>query len=186
MRWLNIVAFYSFISPFLFTFCIGLERLAILSASSLSHLHFYAKNCLFVFVTSTFLYLLFHFILSPLYLSFAFPIVLIVVLIFSESLIFSMYNSFISRKYTVANEERVFTFGTVILALYESSNYLELFSIVFLSFLWMFILNTFLFEIRRKVNFFTAENKWRSLPLLLITLGIISASLYFMDVFYSA
>lgn len=186
MKWLYILAFYSFISPFMFTFCIGIERLVILSASSLSHFHFYGKNFLFVFFTSTFLYLLFHFFLSPLYLAFAFPVLLVLVLIFSEILTFSIYNNFISKKYTVANEERVFTFGTIILALYESSSYLELFSIIILSFLWMFILNTFLFAIRKKINFFTTENKWKSLPLLLITLGIISLSLYFMDVFYGA
>ena len=185
MRWLYIFTFYSFISPFIFTFCVGVERLVILSANSLLHFHFYVKNFVFTFLTATFSYLLFNFIISPLYLVFAFPVLLAVILIFSEHFIFCIYHSFISDSYTVANEERVFSFGTVILALYESSSYLEVFSIVLLSFLWMIVLNTFLFSIRKKVSFFTVESKWRALPLLLIILGIVSLSLYFMDVFYS-
>lgn len=71
---MNIYAlvFYGIISPLLFTYGIGLERLCIMSANRAKKSHFYIKNFVFVFLASSFAYVVFHFVLSPIYLGFSF------------------------------------------------------------------------------------------------------------------
>lgn len=184
---MNIYAlvFYGIISPLLFTYGIGLERLCIMSANRAKKSHFYIKNFVFVFLASSFAYVVFHFVLSPIYLGFSFPVLLIIFLFFLEKGLFYLYDSFISNSYTLAHNERLFTFGTVIVSLYESSSYMELVFIVFMSFI-DFIVFTILFRsIRKKIDSFNIETKWRSLPLLLISLGIIATALYFVDIYFA-
>lgn len=62
---------------------------------------------------------------------------------------------------------------------------MELVFIVLMSFI-DFIVFTILFRsIRKKIDSFNIETKWRSLPLLLISLGIIATALYFVDIYFA-
>jgi len=83
----------------------------------------------------------------------------------------------------VAEHEKAFAFGTIILALYESSSYFEVLLIIAISFLFMFFFHGLLKAIRKRIDVFNIENKWKSLPLLLISFGIITSALYFIDVY---
>jgi len=178
------IVFYSIISPLLFSYGIGLERLCIMSANRAKEVHFYTKNFLFVFLASSLAYVIFHFILSPLYLGFSFPFLLIIYLFFLEKGVFYLYDGFISKAYTIAHNERLFTFGTVVISLYEASSYIELFFITLASFFNLIIFTIILRSIRKKANSFNIETKWRPLPLLLISLGIVATALYLVDVYF--
>ena len=176
--------FYSFISPLMFFCSICFERLCILSGNRLSHKHFYIKNFIFVFFTSSFCYLLFYFVLAPLYLSFLFPVALATSLFFFEKGLFYLYDVFFGENVLIAENERIFSFGLVVISLYESSSYIEMFIITCLSFLILMLFHVLLCSIRRKIDSYNIENKWRGVPLFLVTLGIICTALYFMDLFY--
>jgi len=176
--------FYSIISPLLFSYGIGLERLCIMSANRAKEVHFYAKNFIFVFLASSLAYVIFHFILAPLYLGFTFPFLLIICLFFLEKGLFYLYEGLITSTYTLAHNERLFTFGTVVISLYEASSYIELFFITLTSFVNLIIFTIILRSIRKKANSFNIETKWRSLPLLLISLGIIATALYLVDIYF--
>lgn len=183
MNYLHIAFFYSLISPFMFIYGIGLERLAILSGNSLNHLHFYLKNLIFVFLSSTLSYFLFNFCLKPLHITFIFPLILLAILFFFEKGVVYLYQGFINYSVQIAEHEKVFTFGTVIFALYESASYIEVLLIVAISFLSMIFFHAILKAIRKRIDVFDIENRWRSLPLLLISFGIITSALYFIDVY---
>ena len=103
-------------------------------------------------------------------------------LFFLEKGVDYLYEGFVYGEKPVAHNERVFTFGTVIFSLYEASTYLELLIIIFLSFAILFIISILLRSIRKKMDAFNIENKLKSLPLLLITLGAIATAFYFLDV----
>lgn len=184
MNYWHTLIFYSFASPLLFVYGIGLERLCIVSNNSLSHLHFYAKNFLFVFATSTVGYVFFNVLAYPLHITFFFPLLLMIMLFFGEKGIDYLYEGFVYRGKPVAHSERVFNFGTVIFALYEASSYIELLLIVLVSFVLLIIFATLVRSIRKKMDAFNIENKLKNLPQLLITLGAISTALYFLDVLY--
>lgn len=184
MKYLYLLMFYTCISPFVFAHGIGLERLFILSNNNQPNFHFYAKNIIFALISSSISYFLLHFILHPLHLDFFFPIVLLSVLFFLEEGIFYLYENFICDSPTFAKNERIFSFGTVLLSLYEGSSFLEVLFLVLVSFLFMFVFSVLLRSIRKKIDTFNIENKWKALPLLLITLGIICTAFYFMDLFY--
>lgn len=183
MNYLHIAFFYTLISPFMFIYGIGLERLAILSANSLNHLHFYLKNFIFVFISSTVSYFLFNFCLKPLHLSFIFPLVFISILFFFEKGVIYLYEGFFDASPQIAEHEKVFTFGTVIFALYESTSYVEVLLVISISFLFMLFFSAILKAIRKRIDVFDIENRWKSLALLLISFGIINSALYFIDVY---
>lgn len=183
MNYLHITLFYTFISPFMFIYGIGLERLYILSGNSLNHIHFYLRNLIFVFLSSTVSYFLFYFCFKPLHLSFVFPLLLVAILFFFEKGVLYLYSGFVSYMPQVAEHEKAFAFGTIILALYESSSYFEVLLIIAISFLFMFFFHGLLKAIRKRIDVFNIENKWKSLPLLLISFGIITSALYFIDVY---
>lgn len=185
MNYLNTLVFFSFVSPLIFVYGIGLERLCINSNNTISHIHFYAKNFLLVFFASTLGYIFFKFLAYPLHITFFFPLILMAILFFLEKGIDYLYEGFVYAEKHVAHNERVFTFGTVIFSLYEASDYLELLIIVVLSFLILFILTTLLRSIRKKMDTFSIENKLKNLPLLLLTLGTMATAFYFLDVFYN-
>lgn len=182
MNYLDTFIFYSFLSPFIFIYGIGLERLCIISNNTLTHFHFYAKNFILVFLASTFSYIFFKIIAYPLHITFFFPFMMMTLLFFLEKGVDYLYEGFVYGEKPVAHNERVFTFGTVIFSLYEASTYLELLIIIFLSFAILFILSILLRSIRKKIDAFNIENKLKSLPLLLITLGAIATAFYFLDV----
>lgn len=184
MNYFDTLVFYSFLSPFIFIYGIGLERLCIISNNTLSHLHFYAKSFIFVFLSSTFGYIFFNFLAYPLHITFFFPFMLMTLLFFLEKGVDYLYEGFIYQDKPVAHNERVFTFGTVIFSLYEACTYIELIIIIFLSFVLLFILSFLLRSIRKKVDSFNIENKLKSLPLLLLTLGAVATAFYFLDVVY--
>lgn len=184
MNYLHTLAFYSFVSPFIFIYGIGIERLCIISNNTVSHLHFYMKSFVFVIIASTFSYIFFNFIAYPLHITFFFPFMLMSLLFFLEKGIDYLYGGFICGNKPVAHNERVFTFGTVIFSLYEATSYLELLFIVFLSFAVLFALSILLRFIRKKMNMFNIENRLKNIPLLLITLGTMATGFYFLDIFY--
>ncbi len=184
MLYLYMLVFYSFVSPFMFGHCVGLERLFILSSNSLSNFHFYAKNFLFATLSSALAYALMQFIFSPLHLTSIFPIALVSLLFFLEKGIFYLYEVFISGEHTLAQNERIFTFGTVILALYEGEGFWQVLFLVCISFVLLFVFARLLRSIRKKIDTFNIENRWRALPLLLTTFGMICTAFYFMDLFY--
>jgi len=185
MNYLDTLIYYSFASPFIFIYGIGLERLCILSNNTMTHFHFYAKNFAFVFVATSFAYIFFNFIAYPLHFTFFFPLFLMTLLFFLEKGVDYLYEGFIFANKPIAQNERVFTFGTVIFSLYEATTYLELLIIVFLSFALLFILSVLLRSIRKKMDAFNVENKLKNLPLLLITLGAVATAFYFLDVLYN-
>ena len=184
MSYLNILLFYTVFSPFIFIYGIGFERLCIISNNTISHFHFYAKNFIFVFIASSFSYVFFNFVAYPLHITFFFPFMLMTFLFFLEKGVDYLYEGFVYGEKPIAHNERVFTFGTVIFSLYEATSYFELFIIVLLSFILLFILSTLLRSIRRKMDAFNIENKLKNVPLLLITLAGIATAFYFMDAFY--
>ena len=172
MNYIYIALFYIFVSPFIFIYGIGLERLSILSGNNLNHIHFYLRNLIFVFLSSTVSYFLFNFCITPLHLSF----------IFEKGVIY-LYEGFIDSRTQIAEHEKVFTFGTVILALYESASYVEVLLILAISFLFMIFFHVILKAIRKRMDVFNIENRWKSLPLLLISFGVITSALYFIDIY---
>ncbi len=183
MNYIHMALFYTCISPFMFSYGIGLERLYILSGNNLNHLHFYLKNLIFVFVSATASYLLFNFCFKPLHLDFVFPLFFVAVLFFFEKSVIYLYDGFVSYTPQIAEHEKVFTFGTVVIAVYESANYVEVLLIIIISFLFMLLFHGLLKAIRKRIDVFNIENRWKSLPLFLITLGIISSALYFIDIY---
>lgn len=183
MNYLHIIFFYIFISPFMFIYGIGLERLSILSANNLSHLHFYLKNFIFVFLSSTASYFLFNFCLKPLHLFFISPFVFTFILFFFEKGVLYLYEGLLDATVQIAEHEKVFTFGTVIFALYESVSYIEVLLVISISFLFMLFFHITLKAIRKRIDIFDIENRWKSLPLLLISFGMITSAFYFIDVY---
>jgi len=183
MNYIYIALFYIFVSPFIFIYGIGLERLSILSGNNLNHVHFYLRNLIFVFLSSTVSYFLFNFCITPLHLSFIFPLILVFILFFFEKGVIYLYEGFIDSRTQIAGHEKVFTFGTVILALYESASYVEVLLILAISFLFMIFFHVILKAIRKRMDVFNIENRWKSLPLLLISFGVITSALYFIDIY---
>lgn len=183
MNYLHYAFFYVLISPFMFIYGIGLERLSILSANNLKHTHFYLKNLIFVFLSSTVSYFLFNLCLKPFQFTFIFPLILLAILFFFEKGVVYLYERFVDATPQIAEHEKIFTFGTVIIALYESSSYIEILLVIVISFLFMLFFHALLKAIRKRIDAFNIENRWKSLPLLLISFGIITSALYFMDVY---
>ncbi|MGP1439752.1 MAG: hypothetical protein ACTTJ3_03315 [Treponema sp.] len=183
MSYLHCASFYILISPFMFVYGVGLERLSILSGNTLNHLHFYLKNIIFVFLSSSVSYFLFHFCINPLHISFLFPLIIVAILFFFEKGVIYLYDGFVANTTQVAEHEKVFTFGTVVFALCESTSYIEVLLIVAISFLFMLFFHTMLKAIRKRIDVFNIENRWKSLPLLLISLSIITSALYFIDAY---
>ncbi|MGP1437437.1 MAG: hypothetical protein ACTTKH_00020 [Treponema sp.] len=170
----------------MFMYGIGLERLSILSGNNLKHSHFYLKSLTFVFSTSTVAYVLFNFFLKPLYLSFLFPLILIALLFFFEKGVAYLYAGFVDSTPQIAEHEKIFTFGTVIISLYESAMYVEILFIIAISFLLMIFFHAILKAIRKRIDVFNIENRWNNLSLLLISFGFIASALYFIDVMYAS
>ena len=94
-----------------------------------------------------------------------------------------LYEGFFDASPQIAEHEKVFTFGTVIFALYESTSYVEVLLVISISFLFMLFFSAILKAIRKRIDVFDIENRWKSLALLLISFGIINSALYFIDVY---
>ena len=180
---LRIAFFYILISPFMFMYGIGLERLSILSGNTLNHSHFYLKNLIFVFLSATVSYFLFYFCIKPLQLFLVFPLLFIAILFFFEKGVVYLYDGFVGSTAEIGKHEKIFTFGTIVFALYESASYIEVLLIIAISFLSMLFFHVMLKAIRKRIDVFNIENRWKSLPLLLISFGIVASALYFIDVY---
>lgn len=183
MNYIHLAFFYIFVSPFMFIYGIGLERLSILSGNNLKHVHFYLRNFIFVFLSSTTSYFFFYLCVKPLQITFIFPLILVAILFFFERVVIYLYEGFVDATPQIAEHEKLFTFGTVILALYESTSYIEVLLVITISFLFMFFFHGMLKAIRKRIDVFNIENKWKNLPLLLISFGIVTSALYFIDVY---
>ena len=94
-----------------------------------------------------------------------------------------LYEGLLDATVQIAEHEKVFTFGTVIFALYESVSYIEVLLVISISFLFMLFFHIILKAIRKRIDIFDIENRWKSLPLLLISFGMITSAFYFIDVY---
>lgn len=182
MNCLMPIIFYMLACSVLFIYGIGLERLYFHSLSERPVLHFYIKNFVFVLIVSSFLWFFTKFVLFPLKMYFLLPLFLIAIIITGENLISILYKKiFPAAKYTVENE-KVFTYGTILFGIYNSSGYSELLFTVFISFLTLFLFTIILKSIRIKIIDRNPHVYTNIMPMTLISLGVIGFTLYLIDV----
>lgn len=182
MNYIAAIIFYTLTSSTLFIYGIGLERLYFHSLSERPVLHFYIKNLIFIFITSSVLWLFSKYVLFPLKFYFLLPLFFITAAVSAEKLISNLYGRLFSSANYTAENEKIFTYGTILFTLYNASSYIELIFIIFTAFLTLFLFTAVLKSVRIKIINGNSNVYGKIMPLTLISLGIIGFILYSADV----
>ena len=175
----SLIFFYTFPASLIFLHGIGLERLSMNARSIHAIIPFILKSGLIMFISALISQLLDLYVLFPLGLEVLLPF-------FSLGIVYLCELSFtriVSRNTgEVLIWERLFTGGTVLFALYQAFNSLELIGIIAAALLSMVIWTCILYAIRRRIDESTVNVQWKNIPLLLICMGLIALALYAWDI----
>ena len=167
MNFFSDFSFYTFIASAVFVCGIGLERLYIHSRGTDGLYTFIVKNAVSTIITVTLLWLFDRYVLKPIGAGFLLPVFIITVLVFQSFLFKRLFPEFT----VTVEEENVFGYGLVFFVLYETASYFEALSVIFSSYLILFVFSYILHAVNQKSDDGCAGEQWKAAPLALIGLG---------------
>jgi Na+-translocating ferredoxin:NAD+ oxidoreductase RnfA subunit len=178
MQYLEILFIYTISCSTLLFFGIGLEKAffasSIKSAFSPSLPSFFINALLSV----TILWFLVNSVLLPQGLESLVPMLSV----FICGIIQVFISLVIPRAYLAPTGEKLFLFGTVLLALYQADSFISSLVIVCASLISFSLLSVILFAIRDRIASGRPRVDWKGAPLVLISLGLLFLALYSADV----
>lgn len=175
---LSFFFFYTFSASIIFLHGIGLERLSMNARSAHVIIPLILKSGLLIMVAASISWLFSVYLLSPIGLSILTPLVALIITYLGE---IGVNRLFSGKTEIRLIQERVFSGGTVLFALYHAFSYGELLIIVITSLLSICIWSFILCAVKRRIDESTVSAHWKNAPLLLISMGCIALALYAWD-----
>ena len=175
---LSFIFFYTLSASVLFLYGIGLERLSMNARSAHVILPFLFKSGILITGAASISWLLSVYLLDPFGLSVLTPLVSLIITYLGER---GVNRLLAGKAESRLMQERVFTGGTVLFALYHAFSYGELLIIIISALLSMGLWSFILCAIKRRVDESFASAYWKNAPLLLISMGCIALAVYAWD-----
>ncbi len=172
----SLIFFYMVPASLIFIHGIGLERLTMSARSERTALRFILKNAAFMLPAASLCWLFMQYILAPIGLLFLTPLFSALLLYFGEHL-----TAYLFRTPPKLLQERLFSYGAVLFALYYAFSYWELLIIILSACAGMMLWTLILYAITLRIDESKMSSRWKNAPLLLIAMGIIALSLYAWD-----
>lgn len=182
MKYIAAIIFYTLTSSVFFVYGIGLERFYIHSMSEKKVWHFYAVNFVLIFFTASFLRFVSGYILLPLGMYFLLPLVFFCATAGAEKAVFILYKKIFPLSNFTAINEKIFTYGIILLSVYTASCYAELLLIILSAFVSLFVFTAVLSAIRVKIGERKKNIGGKLVPVILTSMGFLGFILYFVEI----
>lgn len=101
--------------------------------------------------------------------------------VFVSGIVQTFISLVVPRPYLAPTGEKLFLFGTILLALYQADSFASAIVIVFASLASFAVLSILMLAIRERVASGRSRVDWKGAPLMLISLGLIFIALYSAD-----
>lgn len=175
----SLVFFYTFPASLIFLHGIGLERLSMNARSTRVILPFILRDGVLILVSASISRLLEYYILIPIGITALTPLAALIIVYVCD---LALHRTFFRKTETRLIQERLFSGGIVIFALYQAFTYAEMIAILVSALISMLLSSFILCAVRRRVEESNVSTQWKNAPLLLISMGLIALALYAWDI----